>query len=71
MCSLLPGRVSAWPATPGESGYLALHRHGTYAWGRWVGMSYDGPVISGWGAIARTEDQAHQVVLDLINESRP
>jgi hypothetical protein len=51
--------------------YLALHQHGTYAWGRWVGMSYDGPVVSGWGAIARTEDQAHQVVLDLINESRP
>jgi len=46
--------------------YLALHQHGTYAWGRWVGMSYDGPVVSGWGAIARTEDQAHQVVVDLI-----
>jgi transcriptional regulator with XRE-family HTH domain len=51
--------------------YLSLHQHGTYAWGRWVGMTYDGPVVSGWGAIARTEDQAHQVVLDLINESRP
>jgi hypothetical protein len=51
--------------------YLALHQHGTYAWGRWVGMSYDGPVVSGWGAIARTEDQAHQVVLDLTNDSRP
>jgi hypothetical protein len=51
--------------------YLTLHQHGEYAWGRWVGMSYDGPVVSGWGAIARTEDQAHQVVLDLINESRP
>jgi transcriptional regulator with XRE-family HTH domain len=51
--------------------YLSLQQHGTYAWGRWVGMSYDGPVITGWGAIARTEDQAHQVVLDLINESRP
>ena len=28
-------------------------------------------LVTGWGAIARTEDQAHQVVLDLINESRP
>jgi len=27
---------------------------------------YDGPVVTGWGAIARTEEQAHQVVLDLI-----
>ena len=46
-----------------------LHQHGTYAWGRWVGMSYDGPVVTGWGAIARTEDQAHQVVLDLIKDN--
>lgn len=30
--------------------YLALHPHGTHAWGRWVGMSYDGAVITGWGA---------------------
>jgi hypothetical protein len=51
--------------------YLALHPHGTYAGGRWVGVSYDGPVVSGWGAIARTEKQAYQVVLDLINGSRP
>ena len=33
-------------------------------------MSYDGPVVSGWGAIARTEEQAHQVVRDLINDRR-
>jgi hypothetical protein len=30
-------------------------------------MSYDGPVVTGWGTIVRTEDQAHQVVVDLIN----
>jgi Holliday junction resolvasome RuvABC endonuclease subunit len=29
-------------------------------------MSYDGPVVTGWGAIARTEEQVHQVVVDLI-----
>jgi hypothetical protein len=33
-------------------------------------MSCDGPVVTGWGAIARTEEQAHQVVLDLINSKR-
>jgi transcriptional regulator with XRE-family HTH domain len=47
--------------------YLALHPHGTYAWGRWVGMSYDGPVITGWGSMARTEEEAHKVVQDLID----
>jgi transcriptional regulator with XRE-family HTH domain len=47
--------------------YLALHQHGTHAWGRWVGMSYDGTVISGWGAIARSEDEARQTVQNLID----
>jgi transcriptional regulator with XRE-family HTH domain len=51
--------------------YLALHPHGTYAWGRSVGMSYDGLVVTGWGAMARTEEQAHKVVVDLINAERP
>jgi transcriptional regulator with XRE-family HTH domain len=51
--------------------YLALHPHGTYAWGRWVGMSYDGEVITGWGAIARTDDEAHRVVKDLISTEKP
>jgi transcriptional regulator with XRE-family HTH domain len=52
--------------------YLALHPHGTHAWGRWVGMSYDGEVITGWGAVARTEEDAAKVVQDLIDseESR-
>jgi len=47
--------------------YLTLHPHGTHAWGRWAGMSYDGAVITGWGAMARTEDDAHKVVQDLID----
>jgi transcriptional regulator with XRE-family HTH domain len=47
--------------------YLALHPHGTCAWGRWVGMSYDGEVITGWGGMARSEEEAHKVVQDLVN----
>jgi transcriptional regulator with XRE-family HTH domain len=47
--------------------YLALHPHGTHAWGRWVGMSYDGEVITGWGGMARSEEEAHKVVQDLID----
>lgn len=47
--------------------YLALHQHGTHAWGRWVGMSYDGEVITGWGAIARSEEQAGKIVQGLID----
>jgi transcriptional regulator with XRE-family HTH domain len=51
--------------------YLALHPHGTHAWGRWVGMSYDGEVITGYGGMARTEDEAHKVVQDLIDSKEP
>jgi hypothetical protein len=43
-------------------------RHGDHAWGRWVGMSYDGAVISGWGALARTEELAAKVVQDHIDQ---
>lgn len=51
--------------------YLALHPHGTRAWGRWVGMSYDGILVTGWGALARTAEEAHQIVQDLIDTKRP
>jgi transcriptional regulator with XRE-family HTH domain len=51
--------------------YLALHQHGTFAWGKWVGMSYDGEVISGWGVMARTSDEAHEVTQHLIDSGKP
>ena len=51
--------------------YLALHPHGTHAWGRWVGMSYDGAVITGWGAIARSEDESSKVVQELTDSENP
>lgn len=46
--------------------YLALHPHGDHAWGRWVGMSYDGEVVSGWGALGRSQQLAEKAVEDLI-----
>jgi len=42
--------------------YFVLHQHGERMSGRWVGLSYDGPIISGWGAIAKTEDEALAIV---------
>jgi hypothetical protein len=47
--------------------YLALHPHGEHAWGRWTGMSYDGMVVTGWGAIARTEPLVNKVAQDLVD----
>ncbi|MGH3501375.1 MAG: hypothetical protein ACRDQA_10885 [Nocardioidaceae bacterium] len=51
--------------------YFALHPHGTHAWGRWVGMSYDGHVITGWGALARTDEDVHKIVQDLVDSEQP
>jgi transcriptional regulator with XRE-family HTH domain len=46
--------------------YFALHPHGIHLTGRWVGMSYDGPLVSGWGVIARTEEE----VIALMDQLR-
>lgn len=35
--------------------YFVLHQHGIHMTGRWVGLSYDDPIVSGWSSIARTE----------------
>lgn len=50
--------------------YLLLHPHGHQIHGRWVGLSYDGPIQSGWAAIARTEDAA-QALLCSLTDTEP
>ncbi|MDA0173385.1 helix-turn-helix domain-containing protein [Solirubrobacter taibaiensis] len=42
--------------------YFVLHAQGEYAHGRWVGLSYDGPVVTGLAALARTREQAQIVI---------
>jgi transcriptional regulator with XRE-family HTH domain len=48
--------------------YFALHPHGIHLTGRWVGMSYDGPLVSGCGVIARTEDEVVALMDQLRQE---
>jgi hypothetical protein len=36
--------------------YFVMHPHGINATGRWVGLSYDGNIVTGWSSMARTED---------------
>ncbi|MGI8815955.1 MAG: hypothetical protein ACR2G2_11955 [Pseudonocardia sp.] len=50
--------------------YCILHQHGISATGRWVGLSYDGPIISGWSAMARTEDEVVALMDKLRNEDK-
>ncbi|WP_327110028.1 helix-turn-helix domain-containing protein [Nocardia sp. NBC_01730] len=46
--------------------YFALHPHGTHALGSWTGLSYEGIVVRGWGAIAREKSQVEQLISELI-----
>src|SRR3954471_13008662 len=46
--------------------YLVLHAQGDYAHGRWVGLSYDGPVISGYATLAKTREQTQAVTERLL-----
>ncbi len=46
--------------------YFALHPQGQSAQGRWVGQSYDGNLISGWSAMARTEEEVQKIMEDLL-----
>ncbi|MCX4672858.1 helix-turn-helix transcriptional regulator [Streptomyces sp. NBC_01381] len=38
--------------------YFVLHPHGISMSGRWVGLGFDGKVMTGWGTAARTKDEA-------------
>lgn len=49
--------------------FFVLHPQGEYAEGRWVGLSYDGPVISGHGALARTREEVQAVMQRLTQPS--
>jgi transcriptional regulator with XRE-family HTH domain len=50
--------------------YFALHPHGIDLRGRWVGLSYDGAIVTGWGAMARNEHDARQLI-DTLNTEAP
>ena len=50
--------------------YFKLHQHGINAVGRWVGLSYDGPIITGWSALARTEDDVIALMDQLRNDEK-
>jgi hypothetical protein len=51
--------------------YFTLHPHGINMTGRWVGLSYDGAIVTGWGAMARNEDDARHLIDQLEESSGP
>jgi transcriptional regulator with XRE-family HTH domain len=49
--------------------YFALHPQGIHARGRWVGLSYDGEVITGHASLARTPEIAERVLRESIEKA--
>jgi transcriptional regulator with XRE-family HTH domain len=48
--------------------YFVLSPHGLPALGRWVGLSFDGRIVTGWAAIAQHEDKVPELI-SALNES--
>lgn len=45
--------------------FFIVHPHGISMTGRWVGLSYDGPIVTGFGSMARSEDEARSLMNQL------
>lgn len=45
--------------------YFVLHTHGASAQGIWTGLSHDGDLLSGWGALGHDEDEVRAQIADL------
>jgi transcriptional regulator with XRE-family HTH domain len=50
--------------------YFVLHPHGQQMVGRWVGLSYDGKIVTGFGAMARSESEAAGAIEGLKDAAR-
>lgn len=49
--------------------YFVLHPHALNMAGRWVGLSNDGKIISGWGSMAKERDAAETVIARLNRDN--
>lgn len=45
--------------------YYSLHPHGQLMTGRWVGLSHDGTVITGWSTMAKSAEDARAAMQPL------
>jgi hypothetical protein len=44
-----------------------LHPHGLNMSGRWVGLGYDGRIMSGWASMGQTREEAEKTMASLIS----
>ena len=45
--------------------YFVLDAHGLHMSGRWVGLGYDNKIMTGWGSMGKTHDEAEAVIARL------
>lgn len=45
--------------------YFVVHPHGISMTGRWVGLGFDDAIMTGWGSMAKTEDDARSLIQQL------
>jgi hypothetical protein len=46
--------------------YFVLHPHGLNMSGRWVGLGYDGRIMSGWASMGQTREESEKTMARLI-----
>lgn len=51
--------------------YFVLHPQGLTMTGRWVGLSYDGPIRTGWAAMSRDETGTENLIHELVDQGEP
>ena len=44
-----------------------LHPHGLNMSGRWVGLGYDGRIMSGWASMGQTREESETTMASLIS----
>jgi hypothetical protein len=46
--------------------YFVLHPHGLNMSGRWVGLGFDGRIMSGWASMDQTREESEKTMTSLI-----
>ena len=46
--------------------YFVLHPHGLNMSGRWVGLGYDGRIMSGWASMGQTREESEETMTKLM-----
>ena len=47
--------------------YFVLHPHGLNMSGRWVGLGFDGRIMSGWASMGQTREESEKTMASLIS----